>query len=78
MAVKSNNTIYFNKSQGVPDRPSYGPPNHSMMLMAIILEIMKYVCKVIRIQKLSGKETFVGHDDYQKQQHSSMQVTKCF
>ena len=69
MAIKSNNTIYF-KSQGVPDRPSYGPPNHSMMLMAVILEIMKYVCKVIRIQKLSGKKTSVGYDGYQQRHYS--------
>lgn len=42
MAIKSNSIIYF-KSQGVPDSPSYGFPNHNMMLMAVILKIVNSV-----------------------------------
>ena len=54
MAIKSNSTIYF-KSKGVPDRPNYSFPNHSMMLMAVILEIVKTMYKVVEIQKLNRK-----------------------
>ena len=55
MAIKNKKIIYF-KSQGIYDRPSNGPPNHSMMLVAVFLEIVKTMYKVVEIQKLNIKD----------------------
>ena len=69
MTIKCKNIIHF-KSQDASNWPSCVLPNHGMILRNVILEIMKYMCKVIRIQKLSGKKTSVGYDGYQQRHYS--------